>query len=55
MTQALKIYPHGIFAAGGALVPTQEKKKALKISENYKILRKSLNWVDTERYILPPF
>ena len=27
----LKIPPHGIFAAGGALVPTQEKKKRLKI------------------------
>ena len=23
----LERYPHGIFAAGGALVPTQEKKK----------------------------
>ena len=24
--QHAKLYPHGIFAAGGVLVPTQEKK-----------------------------
>ena len=29
MSHELPSYPHGIFAAGGANVPTQEKKKIL--------------------------
>ena len=29
-----RILPHGIFAAGGASVPTQEKKKRLRILRN---------------------
>ena len=29
LTSCRTIHPHGIFAAGGALVPAQEKKKNL--------------------------
>ena len=35
-----KLHPHGIFAAGGAYVPTQEKKKTSDL-RNSKNIRKN--------------
>ena len=37
--------PHGIFAAGGAIVPTQEKKR-LKTLGNKEISRRSQNFIE---------
>ena len=44
----LRLYPHGIFTAGGAYVPTQEKKKRLRILGNSEIMGKTQKWVEAE-------
>ena len=41
----LKIYPHGIFAAGGALVLKQEKNERLRIlGKNFKKIPEMLGF-----------
>ena len=55
LTSYRKTHPHGIIAAGGALVPTQEKKKRLKISGNSKSSGNYQNFIELKTSAqLPP-
>ena len=53
----LERYPHGIFAAGGSLVPTQEKKnkKTYRLKNNVIFLQTILSFVLPRKILVYSF